>query len=165
MHHERRTPGPIERTSGIGPEPTVEATFVPHRYEPNYAYPLLVLLHGRGGDEQQLVDSMPTMSWRNYVGLGVRGPEAISRSGRPAGFGWGTEFRHPSRQPGPEWDELDRSELVTRILTRGAADSYDDIEDAVFAAVRKTRRCFTFIPSASSWSAVVRGRRSPIDLV
>ncbi len=66
-----------------------ESRFIPQRYEPNYPYPLLVLLHGRGGDEHQLVRSIPSMSWRNYVGLGLRGPESIIRRGQPAGFGWG----------------------------------------------------------------------------
>ena len=28
----------------------VEARFIPRQYEPNYAYPLLVLFHGRGSD-------------------------------------------------------------------------------------------------------------------
>src|SRR4051812_27808007 len=60
-------------TTGAGT--LVEARFVPQRYEPNYAYPLLVLFHGRGGDEQQMVRSMPALSWRNYVGLSLRGPD------------------------------------------------------------------------------------------
>src|SRR5439155_11774913 len=70
----------------------VEARFVPRRYEPNYAYPLLVLFHAHGGDEQHMVRSMPAMSWRNYVGLSLRGPEAVSKRGRPDGFGWGPDF-------------------------------------------------------------------------
>ena len=74
----------------------MEARFVPQRYEPNYAYPLLVLFHARGGDEQQMVRSMPALSWRNYVGLSLRGPEMLSKRGRPEGFGWGTGLR-PSR--------------------------------------------------------------------
>ncbi|QDV32979.1 alpha/beta hydrolase [Tautonia plasticadhaerens] len=140
MHHEHRTPGPIEKLIGSGPDPSLDATFVPHRYEPNYAYPLLVLLHGRGGDEQQLVDAMPTMSWRNYVGLGLRGPEPLTRGGQPSGFDWGPMFRHPRRRPGPQWDEVDPAEVVSRVLTYGLADPYDAIEDALFSAVRRTRR-------------------------
>ena len=46
--------------------------FIPRQYEPNYPYPLVVLLHARGGDEDQLVRAMPALSWRNYVGLGLR---------------------------------------------------------------------------------------------
>ncbi|MHC5545050.1 alpha/beta hydrolase, partial [Singulisphaera rosea] len=67
----------------------VEARFIPQRYEPNYPYPLLVLLHSRGGDEEQMVRSMPALSWRNYVGLSLRGPEVVAKRGRPDGHGWG----------------------------------------------------------------------------
>ena len=35
--------------------PLVEARFIPRQYEPNYPYPLLVLFHARGGDEEQFV--------------------------------------------------------------------------------------------------------------
>src|SRR5947207_14425004 len=89
-----------ETTTGTGT--LVEARFVPQRYEPNYAYPLLVLLHARGGDEQQMVRSMPALSWRNYVGLSLRGPETWARRGCPEGFGWGPLFARPDRRaPGP----------------------------------------------------------------
>src|SRR5262245_23954015 len=75
----------------------VEARFIPRQYEPNYAYPLLVLFHARGGDEEQLVRAMPAVSWRNYVGLALRGPEPVIKRDRLAGFGWGSEFEHPDR--------------------------------------------------------------------
>ena len=69
-----------------------ESRFVPRRYEPNYPYPLLVMFHGRGGDEDQLIRALPALSWRNYVGLGLRGPETLQREGVPTGFGWGSCF-------------------------------------------------------------------------
>ena len=47
--------------------------FSPIHYEPNYAYPLLVWLHGIGGDERQLMRIMPTLSMRNYVAVAPRG--------------------------------------------------------------------------------------------
>ncbi|MEW4569877.1 esterase [Tautonia sp. JC769] len=140
MFQERRTPGSMERSSGIGAETSVEATFIPHRYEPNYAYPLLVLLHGRGGDEQQLVDAMPTMSWRNYVGLGLRGPESVHRAGKHVGYDWGASFRHPRRKPGPHWEEIDPDAMLPRFMTHGSADSFDAIEDTLFSAVCRTMR-------------------------
>lgn len=52
------------------------ATFVPLHYEPNYAYPLLVWLHGAGKNEQQLRSVMPGISVRNYVGVAPRAPQA-----------------------------------------------------------------------------------------
>ena len=65
--------------------------FVPKHYEPRYAYPLLVLFHGRGGDEQQLLRIMPQLSNRNYVAVALRGPErtrarrdgSVKRKARP----------------------------------------------------------------------------------
>jgi phospholipase/carboxylesterase len=47
--------------------------FAPHHYEPNYAYPLLVWLHGPGDDERELCRIMPHLSTQNYVAVGPRG--------------------------------------------------------------------------------------------
>ena len=47
--------------------------FSPMHYEPGYAYPLLVWLHGTGGDERQLLRIMPAVSMRNYVAVAPRG--------------------------------------------------------------------------------------------
>jgi phospholipase/carboxylesterase len=48
--------------------------FSPLHYEPNYAYPLVIWLHGQAGDERQLQKIMPLVSMRNYVAVGIRGP-------------------------------------------------------------------------------------------
>ena len=47
--------------------------FSPMHYEAKYAYPLLVWLHGTGGDERQLMRIMPQISTRNYVAVAPRG--------------------------------------------------------------------------------------------
>jgi phospholipase/carboxylesterase len=47
--------------------------FSPMHYEPNYAYPLLIWLHGTGSDERQLMRIMPAVSMRNYVAVAPRG--------------------------------------------------------------------------------------------
>ncbi|HKM56687.1 MAG TPA: esterase, partial [Isosphaeraceae bacterium] len=94
--------------------PLVEARFIPRQYEPNYAYPLLVLFHARGGDEDQLVRAMPALSWRNYVGLGLRGPEPVIRRDRLGGFSWGRDFElhdRASSHKTPRWSE---AEIVRR---------------------------------------------------
>jgi phospholipase/carboxylesterase len=87
-------------------------TFLPGGYEPNYAYPLLVFLHGHGGSEEQVLKLAPRLSRRNYVCIALRGPQAIGPrpDGRPA-FSWGAE---------------------------GPLDS--QVEDYVFHAVEQTRR-------------------------
>jgi phospholipase/carboxylesterase len=47
--------------------------FSPIHYEPSYAYPLLVWLHGRNNDENQLPKMMPHVSMRNYVAVAPKG--------------------------------------------------------------------------------------------
>jgi len=59
------------------------ALFVPLHYEPNYAYPLFVWLHGPRDSHQQLKRIMPLVSMRNYVGVAPRGP--IEHAGRAKG--------------------------------------------------------------------------------
>jgi phospholipase/carboxylesterase len=47
--------------------------FVPENYEPNYAYPLIVWLHESGRSERDIVEVLPMISMRNYLGLALRG--------------------------------------------------------------------------------------------
>lgn len=120
--------------------PLVEARFIPRQYEPNYAYPLLVSFHSRGSDEEQLVRAMPALSWRNYVGLALRGPEPIVKRDRLVGFGWGRQFEAPARdrshrRPGPS-----EGEIVRRVLFDAEPDAYDGFEESVFSAIVQTRQ-------------------------
>lgn len=62
------------------------AMFVPGHYEPNYAYPLLVWLHGDSDDERQLQRVMPLISMRNYVAVAPRGSSICD--GGTSGFRW-----------------------------------------------------------------------------
>ena len=64
-----------------------QSFFAPLHYEPNYAYPLLVWLHGRGGNERQLRQIMRLISMRNYVAVAPRGP--AKSPGTVDAFGWG----------------------------------------------------------------------------
>jgi phospholipase/carboxylesterase len=118
----------------------VEARFIPQRYEPNYPYPLLALFHARGGDEQQMVRSMPALSWRNYVGLSLRGPEAVNKRGRADGYGWGPEFARPDRMAPRPASPFSEAEVVRRRLLEPSPDLFDVLEDGVFSAIRQTRR-------------------------
>lgn len=49
------------------------AVFAPLHYEPKYAYPLIVWLHGPGGDQRSLLRIMPIISLRNYLAVAPQG--------------------------------------------------------------------------------------------
>jgi phospholipase/carboxylesterase len=63
--------------------------FLPSDYQPKYAYPLVVLLHGHGGDEETAARFAPQLSRRNYIAACPRGGLALGpgTTGRH-GFGW-----------------------------------------------------------------------------
>ena len=138
MSSDRLNAPSFDVSTGAGS--LVEARFIPQRYEPNYPYPLLALFHARGGDEQQMVRSMPALSWRNYVGLSVRGPEVVTRRGRPDGYGWGPAFLRPNRLAPRPVASLSEGEIVRRRLLESSPDLTDVLEDGVFSAIRQTRR-------------------------
>ncbi|MBN1852927.1 MAG: hypothetical protein JW829_09390 [Pirellulales bacterium] len=68
-------------------KPVPRAVFSPLHYEPGYAYPLLIWLHGPGDDERQLRQIMPLISLRNYVAIAPRGTRALADNGK-CGFAW-----------------------------------------------------------------------------
>jgi len=64
---------------------TPHTLFSPMHYEPGYAYPLLIWLHGQGNAaERQLMKIMPIVSMRNFVAVAPRGLECFT-TGQ---FGW-----------------------------------------------------------------------------
>jgi phospholipase/carboxylesterase len=87
-------------------------TFLPTGYEPNYPYPLLVFLHGHGSSDEQIMKLAPRLSRRNFISIGLRGPEPLEpRLDGRLGYGWG---------------DLSESDSL--------------VEDYVFRAVEQTRR-------------------------
>ena len=71
-------------------------TFAPTGYEPRYAYPLIVFLHGQGGNEEQILRLAPRVSRRNYVAIGLRGPICLGPNRKGAlGFSWGDSSHVP----------------------------------------------------------------------
>ena len=76
-------PAPIQDLS----EPPGCATFVPENYEPGYAYPLIVWLHGSGSNERELSSLMPAISAQNYIGVALRGKLPAANS-LPGTFRW-----------------------------------------------------------------------------
>ena len=53
--------------------------FIPLHYEKNYAYPLVIWLHGPGGCEQEINQVLPHMSVRNYVGSALCGSTSFEQ--------------------------------------------------------------------------------------
>lgn len=138
MSGDRRS---VPTSGGLGGTGVLaEARFIPQRYEPNYAYPLVVLFHGRGGDEHQLLTAMPALSWRNYIGLGLRGPEPLMRKGREAGFGWGSQFGRVECATRSLSPAEPPAQIVRRILAGGSLDALDRLEESVFESIRDVRR-------------------------
>ncbi len=68
--------------------------FLPSDYQPKYAYPLVVLFHSDGGDEDAAARLVPQLSRRNYIAACPRGPISLgySPTGRPS-FAWGDDPR------------------------------------------------------------------------
>ena len=67
------------------PDQPPHTLFAPLHYERNYAYPLIVWLHGPDDNESQLKRIMPSVSLRNYVAIAPRGTAAsAARAGLPS---------------------------------------------------------------------------------
>lgn len=60
------------------------SVFLPVHLEKRYRYPLLIWFHGDGDDERQLLDVMPRISDRNYIGVALQG----TRQSLIGGFTW-----------------------------------------------------------------------------
>ncbi|HEV3204443.1 MAG TPA: hypothetical protein VGY77_08675 [Gemmataceae bacterium] len=74
------------------PQPWPVRTFLPTGYEPNYPYPLVVFLHGHGGNEEQILKLAPKLSRRNYVCIGLRAPFALaSAPDNRVAYTWGPD--------------------------------------------------------------------------
>lgn len=130
----------LQGSSTLARSPSlIEARYIPRQYEPNYAYPLLVLLHARGGDEDQLVRAMPAVSRRNYVGLGLRGTAPLMKRDRLSGYSWGREFELPKRVDFRSPATPSESERFRRSLRAPETDPISVLEEGVFHGIRQTR--------------------------
>jgi phospholipase/carboxylesterase len=97
-------------TDSDAQRPLAVRTFAPIGYEPRYPYPLIVFLHGHGGNDEQILRLAPKVSRRNYVAIGLCGPVCLGPNRKGSlGFSWG-----------------DLSHL-------------DGIEDYLFGAIQQTR--------------------------
>lgn len=83
------------RNAAVASSAAANAFFAPLHYEPNYAYPLVVWLHGPHDNENQLKKVMPLVSLRNYVGAAPRATAVSEKDdGRLARFRWLQTERH-----------------------------------------------------------------------
>lgn len=86
------------------------ALVAPLHYEPNYAYPVVVWLHGPGEDEQQIKRIMPLVSMRNYLSVAPRGTVALTTAvGSPPAYAWS---QSPDHQAQAEQRVLDAIEAA-----------------------------------------------------
>lgn len=82
---DRPIVGLLAETESV--EPAAPArVLLPDRYTDRYAYPLVVLFHPAGMDEEAILSSVPHLSRQNFVVLSLRGPRASE--GR--GYDWCT---------------------------------------------------------------------------
>jgi phospholipase/carboxylesterase len=96
----------------------------PLHYEPNYAYPLIVWLHGSGNSERQLRRVMPLVSLRNYVSVAPRGTMAMSLTNIGAsGYRW---VQSP--------EQIGRAEQRVWEAITAAKESYNIRTDRIFIA-------------------------------
>ena len=70
--------------------------FIPLHYEKNYAYPLIVWLHGPTGSENEVSQVMPHVSMRNFLGVSPRG--VVTHP-----------LRHPNGDPTFTWNQDSQS--------------------------------------------------------
>lgn len=71
------------------PRPWPVRTFLPVGYEPRYPYPLLVLLHGQGGNEEQMLRLAPRLSRRNFICISLRATVCLGAGRHGLGWSWG----------------------------------------------------------------------------
>lgn len=78
---EEESPAPTEA------EELPFSMYLPERYVPRYAYPVVIWLHGDGRNEHQLQQVMPQISDQNYIGVAFRGTSDDGRS-KAGAFEW-----------------------------------------------------------------------------
>jgi phospholipase/carboxylesterase len=113
-----------------GSEGCEHASFVPLHYEPNYAYPLLVWLHGSGHDPRQLQSIVTGISVRNYVAVAPRGSWAeggIDEDASPPCYQWRQTAEGIVEAEHRVWDCIEQSRrrfhiALNRVFLIGADD-------------------------------------------
>lgn len=127
------SPSSIEQgTASILGGESSSVLFAPIHYERNYAYPLVVWLHGDGQDERQLVRLMSLVSLRNYVGVAPRGTRRSARA--PVAGGDVTAERSACFEWSEQADELAAAEHRVFEAIESAERRYHIAAQRVFLA-------------------------------
>ena len=111
--------------------------FSPIHYEPGYAYPLLVWLHGSGGDERQVMRIMPTVSMRNYVAVAPQGTE-IELEDQPPHLG--ESVRKPVSNA---WSQLDVASILRGSRRQKAFHDWPASDRGLMEAEQRIFDCIT----------------------
>ena len=83
------------RGDGVCDDGACHRFFGPLHYEPNYAYPLIVWLHGSGDNEDQLKRIIPLISMRNYAAAAPRATVVIDEDDpERSGYCWSQSEDH-----------------------------------------------------------------------
>ncbi len=112
---------PFALEAGAYSEPAGDsacALFAPMHYEPGYAYPLVVWLHGPGDEERQLLRVMPLVSMRNYVAVAPRGTlpaRAAEPTGGACGYDWRQTDRHVALAEQRVFDGMEAARTKYRV--------------------------------------------------
>lgn len=114
----------------------VGATIVPSGYEPNYQYPLVVGLHGRGGNEIQAAGWLQKVSDRNFVGFCPRGLVNLPNHNQ---FGW---FQPESQgiESNESWKSLSNAEKFRYLIRSEISDPIAAGEFAILDQIRKMQQ-------------------------
>ena len=102
--------------------------FSPMHYEPGYAYPLFVWLHGNGTNECQLTRLMPLLSMRNYVAVATQGIAVTV----PAPRGTAEEL-----------DSLDVMDMINSGMRSRVQYDWPQNEEAVSVAEQRVFDCIS----------------------
>lgn len=103
--------------------------FSPVHYESGYAYPLLVWLHDRGGDERQVMRIMPEISMRNYVAVA---PQGIRQESQAAA---------PSKNAVGDWNHLDVAAILQAVRRSKAVYDWPENFEGVTEAEQRIFDC------------------------
>ncbi len=88
-------------------------------YAAGYAYPLIVWLHGRGGDERQLQRIMPLVSMQNYVAVAPQGIRLTdTEKAQGEGYGWLQAADHIQRAEQRVFDSIELAQRKFHVSPR-----------------------------------------------